>query len=316
MITSSFCGTCATIRKMHRFVMFILFITCCATVHGQSADDEIACSAYRGQDNSAYKKKLWDGYEISLGPARNSVGSGDECTAAIFNRAGKVVYRTTGFNVVFDEDETGEDFDGDGHPEVVFKTDTGGGMHCCWAYNVVSLSPRPHKLVEIAEAGAVDFRKDEHGRMVIWAIEPGLYGYTSMAENPFAQKVFRVKEGKLVDVTPDYCSAILKGEGRHYQDAQRRLTPERIKRFKNGTGSAWGSSENSETVNAVLTVALQHVFCRQFDRALADLELWPEATKAKMKADFAKAMKTEYPDFAARLTGQEHPPARSADQKH
>lgn len=294
---------------MRCIIAFLLVSICFAGLsHAQTEDDEIACFADRGKENSAFKKKLWDGYEISLGPARNSMGGGDECTAAIYNKAGKVVYRTTGFNVVFDQDETGEDFDGDGHPEVVFKTDTGGGMHCCWVYNVISLQPQPHKLVDIGQSGAVDFRKDKHGRMVIWAIEPGPYGYTSMAENPYAQKVFRVSNGKLADVTPEYCAAILQGEGVHYAAAKQQLTPERVRRFKSGR-LALDSSEGTETASAVLTLALQHVFCRQFDQAAADLELWPDTTKAKMKADFARSIRLDFPDFAARLAGQGHLPA-------
>src|SRR5271157_4963076 len=93
----------------------------------QEKRKEIACHAGR-DDNAPYKKKLWDGYEISLGPARTE----SDCTAAIYNKAGKVVFRTNGFSVVLDEKATGKDFDGDGKPEVVFRTDTGGGMHCCW----------------------------------------------------------------------------------------------------------------------------------------------------------------------------------------
>ena len=140
----------------------LLAISCVTTIQAQPLYKPVACYAERGKDNSPHTRKLWDGYEISLGPARNATadGDGDNCTAAIYNRAGKVVYRTSGFNVVFDEDATGEDFDDDGHPEVVFKTDTGGGNHCCWSYNVVSLWPRPHKLVDVPQAGAVDFRKD------------------------------------------------------------------------------------------------------------------------------------------------------------
>jgi hypothetical protein len=52
-------------------------------------------------EDQPYTKKLWDGYEISLGPAHNSQGGGDECTAAIYNSAGRVVFRTTGFSVIF-----------------------------------------------------------------------------------------------------------------------------------------------------------------------------------------------------------------------
>jgi hypothetical protein len=80
------------------------------------------------------------------------------CTAAIYNSAGKVVFRTNGFGVVFDEHLTGEDIDGDGKPEVVFMTDQAAGAHCCWVYNVVSLFPKPHGLFDVGENLGVHFQ--------------------------------------------------------------------------------------------------------------------------------------------------------------
>ena len=98
---------------MKRALLFLLFVACAASARAQG-DGDIACRVYPPSTES-YKRKLGDGYEISLGPARNATGAGeDQCTAAIYNRAGKVVFRTTGFGVIFDEDLTGTDFDGDG----------------------------------------------------------------------------------------------------------------------------------------------------------------------------------------------------------
>lgn len=111
---------------MTRALSLFLFLACAVSAHAQG-DGDIACRAYPPTSES-YKKKLWDGYEISLGPARNATEAGeDQCTAAIYNGAGKVVFRTTGFGVIFDEDLTGMDFDGDGKGEVVFQTDEAGG---------------------------------------------------------------------------------------------------------------------------------------------------------------------------------------------
>src|SRR5215469_10288199 len=128
-----------------RLALFALMAV--PALYATPAGERIACfSDHRGGwENRDFKRKLWDGYEISLGPARNGNGNGEgnDCTAAIYNLAGKVVFRTTGFNVKFDQELTGRDFNGDGKPEVVFQTDSGGGMHCCWAYNVISLSPNP-----------------------------------------------------------------------------------------------------------------------------------------------------------------------------
>jgi len=135
-----------------RRVLFLLICAVCFSplLRAQKLKDDISCYSDR-KDNAPHKKKLWEGYEISLGPSRDPEAVEEKCTAAIYNSTGRVVFRTSGFNVVFDEEQTGKDFDGDGKPEVVFRTDTGGGMHCCWGYLVYSLSPKPHKLFEIAK---------------------------------------------------------------------------------------------------------------------------------------------------------------------
>ncbi len=277
--------------------MLICAVCVSPVVQAQRPQDKIACYADR-KDNAPYKKKLWDGYEISLGPSRDPEAVEVKCTAAIYSSAGRVVFRTSGFNVVFDEGLTGEDFDGDGKPEVVFRTDTGGGNHCCWGYIIYSLSPKPRKLFEIAMEGRVDFEKDKDGQMVIWKRTGGPYGYTSMAAQPFAEKVLRVREGKLVDATPEFCGKILSEETEDYRIEKSVLTPENLKNLEKNEGH---EGDNEEIVSALLSRALQYVFCRKFEDALNDLNLWPEATRPKMKADFANSIREDYPEFAAKL---------------
>jgi hypothetical protein len=200
--------------------------------------------------------------------------------------------------VVFDEEQTGKDFDGDGKPEVVFRTDTGGGMHCCWGYIIFSLSPKPHKLFEIPAQGRVDFEKDEGGKMVIWTRTAGPYGFTSMARTPGGVKVLRAREGKLVDATPEFCGKILSEEYEDYLDDQRQLTPENLKKLETTGIGDWN---NEDTVGALLSRALQYVFCQRFDEAVKELDLWPEADRGRMKIGFADAIREDYPEFAAKL---------------
>jgi hypothetical protein len=209
-----------------------------------------------------------------------------------------VVFRTSGFNVVFDEEQTGKDFDGDGKPDVVFRTDTGGGNHCCWGYIIFSLSLKPHKLFEIAMEGRVDFEKDKVGKMVIWKRTAGPFGFTSMAAQPFAEKVLRVRDGKLVDATPEFCGKIFSDENEDYRIEKQVLTPENLSKLQKGKG---GEGDNEEIVSALLSRALQHVFCRQFDEALNDLNLWPEASRSDMKASFGATVREEYREFVEKL---------------
>ena len=91
---------------MHRLTFLMLLASLLSPIiEAQEPKDPIACFYYR-KDNPPYKKKLWDGYEISLGPSRNPDAVEDKCTAAIYNSAGKVVFRTNGFSVLFDEQVT------------------------------------------------------------------------------------------------------------------------------------------------------------------------------------------------------------------
>jgi hypothetical protein len=278
---------------VRRFALVIFFAACvCPALRAQDNQDEISCYANR-EDNAAYKKKLWDGYEISLGPARNSEETEFKCTAAIYNSAGRVVFRTNGFSVVFDEDLTGEDFDGDGKPEVVFRTDAGGGMHCCWAYIVFSLSPKPHKLFAIAMESRVDFEKDKDGKMEIWERVSVPGDFTSMAGRPFAAKVMRVREGKLVDVTEEYCATRDERLERGY------VGPEDLKKLAHAGEPGFATDEN--IISRLESRTSQHVFCHEYDEALKDINLWPQEKREEVMKMLAEAFKDEYPEFVAKL---------------
>jgi hypothetical protein len=283
----------------------VLFLACVGLGSAQDDDEKIACYAFP-KTTQSYKKKLWDGYEISLGPARNaSGGGGDDCTAAIYNAAGKVVFRTTGFGVIFDEDHTGMDFDGDGKGEVVFETDQAGGAHCCWVYNVVSLAPKPHKLFEVGEGPAVDFVKEKDGSVTIWDRVGGAYDYTSGAARPYAERALRFESGKLTDVTPEFCEKLLSSENPDYDYWNRTLTPVNIAKLQ--SAAKIGSDADADvqgTASAVLARAEQSVLCLRYDEALADLNLWPEASRDEMKNQFAESVKDYNPEFVVWLKKQ------------
>jgi len=288
---------------MRRALLAIAMLSSLASL-SRAQDDrygKISCHRNGSEDpqNRAYTKKLWDGYEISLGPARNGTIDGNGCTAAIYDGGGHVVFRTTGFSVIFDENHTGLDVDGDGKPEVVFLIDTGGGNHCCWGYNVVSLFPKPHRLFDLPYPAR--FEKDKSGKLLIWEDFPGPYGFTTNAYTPGAQKVFRVSQGRLEDHTPEFCPEILSPRNMARDEEVRIAALEKIDRLPSG------SEPEDETASTLLSLALQHTFCRQFDKALHYLNLWPEVTgnpvtsRKRVLAAFAESIKEDYPDFAARL---------------
>jgi hypothetical protein len=285
-------------RRVHLAIVMTLLVA--DTSAAQDLLGKVSCHASGNPKPQIppYTRTLWNGYEVSLGPARNSQGGGDECAAAIYDRHARVVFRTTGFSVIFDENHTGQDFDGDGKPDVVFITDSGGGNHCCWAYNVISLVPKPHKLFDIEAPGAVRFERDRQGKMVVWQRTPGPYGFTSMAQAPFAERVFRVRAGKLVDATTELSPQIFSKANDDYRAWTERLTRVNLDRLASaGTTNV----DNEEIISDLLSRALQHVFCHQFDAALSDLNQWPEVSRVTMVTGFVDALKMTDAALAAKL---------------
>ncbi len=201
-----------------------LIIGWLVTLSAQISNAKIACRAYNGVNktqNHLHKKKLWDGYEISLGPASDTEGPDDGCTARwqplllglqchlSLSEAAQAVRHLCGGQSQVREGQSGED-------------------------DHLAADRRP-------------LRVHVGGRNAVWN------------EN---------------------------------------LTPAHISRLTS-TGNT--GVENEELISNLLFRALQHVFCRQFDDALNDLDVWPESTRAKVKVAFADALKANYPEFAARL---------------
>jgi len=110
--------------------------------------------------------------------------------------------------------------------------------------------------------------------------------------------VFRVRDGKLVDQTPEFCSQILSDANEEFRADSQQLTPENIKKLP--AAPKW-DYDLEELVSAFLSRALQLVFCRQFDQAMNFLDQWPAASRAEMKKGFAQSIQQDYPEFATRL---------------
>jgi hypothetical protein len=95
-----------------------------------------------------------------------------------------------------------------------------------------------------------------------------------------------------VDATPEFC-------GRKDPRFERGdLTPEDLKTLaKAGEPDA----TNEDIVSAMEARTAQHVFCREFDAALKDLDLWPAGKREIEMKSLADAFAGDYPEFAAKL---------------
>lgn len=253
------------------------------------------------------KKELWDGYEISFGPAPNAGKETEtECMAAIFDLSGKEVYHTTDIDVMLDP-ATGMDIDGDGAPDVVVMKGSSGGSGGSWDLEVISLKPRPHVLfTSNQDFPPADFRKDSQGRAVLWLNWGGNsdLGYSmAHADDPSARLVYRFTEGKLNDITPEFCSEI------ETDKSFPRPSDASLKHFKNSKidSGQFGTLDDERTSGKVMSLALHYLFCRQFDKALAVIhQMWPREDQANLLKSLKKEISQESwvcPECAQHMEG-------------
>ena len=241
--------------------------------------------------NKVGRKGLWDGYEISISVEGNPDDPDASCDAKIYDKSGKAVYEAqnkTGAGFILDT-STGMDIGGDGSPDVVLlngapASDNPGD----WEIQVISLKPQPHLVFTFEQnSDGADFVQDSQGRVALWtgydwfAALQNAYGIPN-AERPHVRRVFRFTNGKLTEVTPDYCVEIEKGL---FIPSAAEMAD-----FK-GSDISSGNFEYGEAAD-ILKVILQEIFCRQFDQALALIhQAWPDQDRPNLIKGLQKESK-------------------------
>ncbi len=250
--------------------------------------EKLDCQAEQGiSPNGDFgRKKLWDGYEVSVEGDPNDPDSG--CSAVIYDRSGKVVYNTSGPDILLDP-STGLDIAGDGVPDVVLVNGANGnGGGGSWELEVVSLNPQPHLLFSFGGNFPIPaFSRDSRGRIVLWTGDRWLGELQNIynipnAEVHYQQRAYRFTDGKLTEVTPEYRAEIEPGL----------FVPSKheVEDFK-ASDIASGQFDQSEAAD-ILNLLLQQIFCRQFDRALALIhQAWPAQDQPKLFATLKQESK-------------------------
>ncbi len=256
--------------------------------------EKLSCSTFPVDKNFG-KKKLWDGYEVSVGPTahfEDDSGADDACTAAIYDQSGKEVYRTTGPGVMLDP-STGMDIDGDGAPEVVLMNGASGGSGGSWEIEVVSLKPQPRLLFKFEEDSPhAPFIKDSQGRVVLWLFEPiylnKYYSIPNSLARIHKQKVLRFANGELRDVTSEYISEIEK------KSNFPRPTKNEIEDLKESkiVSGEFENLDDEESASKVLSLIVQYMFCRRFKEAFNVIQqAWPDQDRPNLIKSLEEIMR-------------------------
>ena len=257
--------------------------------------EELACRQAQPA-NPMLTKTISNGAVVTVRSVTPN-GLGQTCEVTVRDRNGKVVFEDRGFNTSIDP-ATGRDIDNDGQPDAVVGIDTMGGTGN-WEYPIVSLSP-PRVLVKLPQA-TFDFQT-RPGKTLIWT-SATFDGFSqSAADAPSVATAHEFRPNGFIDVTSDYCKALLAGELVGLGNLRGPLAVlSRQAKVDSRTG-AGRYEDREDTRVAATTVALQQIYCGQVDEASRlILEVWPASDQSRIRREIKAAISDRWSEMAKRL---------------
>jgi hypothetical protein len=176
---------------------------------------------------------------------------------------------------------SGADLNGDGTPEVVLGGYT-GGLHCCYAYEIVSLGKTPEVLHTFQNPVPMTFEKRPDGTILIRAVD-GVFNFFMLPpDQAFLPRLVLKPEGnKLVDVSAQYTDVY----DQEIEKARASLSPAELEKFRKSNFHDKLYTDQFPTVHKVLTIVLDYVYSGREDQAWQTLnEMWPPDDIARAKS--------------------------------
>jgi len=157
-------------------------------------------------------------------------------------------------------DITGADITGEGHPDVIIETFT-GGAHCCFSTIVYDLGPTLTKVLETPESNCSGGFTDLDGDSVLEFVtcdDLFAYAYCSYVASPMVQVILQYEPGRgYVPASPRFVHLYAEGIAMHTEMAER---------AEPGGLGEWDGT----TKCAVLPLMLDYLYAGQADRAWAE----------------------------------------------
>ncbi|MFN8572081.1 MAG: hypothetical protein U0132_08495 [Gemmatimonadaceae bacterium] len=286
-----------SMRNAMRWFFLLLSVVVPAVTSAQRVTRPPLRCYYSGDDNKLGRLLLAGGrYSLSVEKSSDPADAVENgCVATVRDRQGRVMYRRDGFGVSLDSSAVDLDVDGDGTRDVVLTIDIGGGNHCCWSIDVLSVRTRPRVIVSFEQQGAAGFSRDPNGGVILRSLEGG-YGSDrySMAGRVFAERIYRLQQGKLVDVTPWMCRT---AKGALAVNRTEPNDEESIAFRQDGRLNL-----HDFAASDIESLMLQHCLCGDIEKARdVATRLWPPSDLARLLRDFPVDAVNSFPHLRGKF---------------
>ena len=234
----------------------------------------LACPSKTGQQTGKYA-----GYTVRLA---RSAKRGERCQALVTGSASKTsqaktVARDWALSI---NRLSGSDINGDGKPELIVQGYS-GGSHCCFTYQIISLTGGLPLVREIQDQVPVFFARRDDGSTEIRAGD-GVFDFFLLphADSVIPQIFLRLDGNKFVDISGEHVADYDK----QIEKAHNELGAADLDKLKKSTYNQNMLYDQLPTVKKVLIIVLNYLYSGRDDQAWQALgEMWPPADVERVK---------------------------------
>ncbi len=204
------------------------------------------------------------------------------CRAIILSDNGQEIFRLQDWSVDV-VPVTGKDINGEGHPDAVLESFS-GGAHCCWTYFVVSLTDKGGLIRKFENRTPASFEDLSHNGTVDLVTQDGAFDEFEGLPHPFSPFptiVLRLNRDKFEDVSKEFWPVYEK----KIEQVRRDIKTSELERFiRSKPAEVHDDLDYLRTESAVLTVILEFLYGGRPEEAWKALgELWPSDDRERIR---------------------------------
>ena len=213
------------------------------------------------------------GFKIEVKPVTDPNDSDSMvCHASVTSPKGEAVYSVDDWGAEIDP-ITGKDINGDGEPDAVLVSYS-GGAHCCWTYHIIRLGKNPGLIAEFENQSSAEFKDlktDGQYEIVIW---DGSFDYglgMAHAFSVFPRLIVQLRGNEFVDVSSDFWPKYRK----EVEHARKEIDDKRLQAFRQyDPTSGEDDLKYLQAKHEILSTILDYVYGGKTDEAKSLLDHW------------------------------------------
>ena len=241
-----------------------LIFLLCVPSYGKAKD-----LCWKGEGRA--KKKVAH-FQIVVTPLPDdSIANDSECQVEIIDPQNNVIFDVN--DVSFSLVIAGRDVNGDGSPDLVLESYS-GGVHCCWTYYFISLGIKPGLILKLENNRDIGFYKAKNGTVEMVTLD-GAFDYfdeVCHACSPFPLVHLRLDGANSVDISVEYINEY----DEIIRDSRKALTKEERQRLKALTEKPSDAEPVMEARYNALMIVFAYLYSGREEQAHQALqELWP-----------------------------------------